>query len=234
MATADASQRMKQSISAWLGRVGARTINALTEHRERHGIAMSMYIEAAPLSEADLWPRLEQALDLIAAHRSIWLERMRRAEVSVHVRRIPGLRARLQDGRFAILDPYLLADFEPAQIAASVVHEAMHAEMQARGLSGQMTRAREERICRRAELRLGRALTAASVPGAEAVIERAAAALEGTDDEVAPQIDRNELRVIGIVTRISDLPVPRWFKRVLARKLGVIDTPQANAAFGKR
>jgi hypothetical protein len=44
--------------------------------------------------------------------------------------------------------------------------------------------AREERLCRKAELELG-----LSVPGAEAVVERALASLDLDDLDVAPNVD---------------------------------------------
>jgi len=98
-----------------------------TEKRERHGIPLSMYLGTLPLSSGDLWPKLEAALDLVAQHTPAWLPRMRAMSNEIHVRRIPGNRARLEQNRLTILDPYLLANFPPAQIAASIVHEGRRA-----------------------------------------------------------------------------------------------------------
>ena len=76
-------------------------------------------------------------------------------------------------------------DFRPAQIAATILHEAMHARLHRLGFPLEMTdRARQERFCRRAEIEFGRA-----VPGGEPIVERALAALESSDEEVAPRID---------------------------------------------
>ena len=53
------------------------------------------------------------------------------------------------------------------------------------GLAGHPgCQAREERLCRKAELELGLA-----VPGADAVVDRALASLELDDPEVAPAVD---------------------------------------------
>jgi hypothetical protein len=208
-------------------------IDLLTQRRERHDIPLSLYIEAAPLDRRQLWRKLEEALDLIAQQSPIWLRRIRRIGNTIDVRRIPGTRALLVEHRRTILDPYLLADFFPAQIAASIVHEATHALLRSRRIAYRAASpAREERVCRRAELRFGRVLLAAGVAGAEAVIGRAARALGARDDQVGVVVDWNELRIIGVVTRINDLPVPRWVKRVLARRQRVLDTPQGRAAFG--
>jgi len=214
--------------------VQRRLVERLTERRERHGIALSLYIETAPLDRKQLWRKLDAALDLIALHSPIWLSRMRRTGNTIDVRRIPGTRARLVDGRRTILDPYLLADFLPAQIASSIVHEATHAQLRSYAIEYRAgSPAREERVCRRAELRFGRALQAAGVEGAQAVIRRAAGSLAAPDDDVGVVVDWNELRIIGMVTRINDMRVPRWLKRWLARRQHVLDTPQGRAAFGR-
>jgi hypothetical protein len=68
-----------------------------------------------------------------------------------------------------------------------MLHEAMHARIDAMGLAPESRNsAREERICRRVELAFGESLPEAL--GAP-VIERAAWALELSDHEVAPQVD---------------------------------------------
>lgn len=76
-------------------------------------------------------------------------------------------------------------DFSPAQIAATILHEAMHARLHRLGFPLEMAdRARQERFCRRAEIEFGRA-----VPGGEPIVERAMAALQTSDEEVAPHVD---------------------------------------------
>jgi hypothetical protein len=216
---------MLQKFRQWI-------VDRLTERRERHGIALSMFIEFAPLDTNDLWPRLDAALDLIATHSPIWLKRMRRLGNSIDVRRIPGTRAMLTGGRSTVLDPYLLANFLPAQIASAIVHEATHALMRANDVEYLPSApAREERACRRAELRFGQRLAAGGVPGADAVIERAASALAARDDEVGVVVNWQDWRTNGLVTRIKDMPGPRWLKRLVARRYGVLNTPQGRAAF---
>jgi len=76
-------------------------------------------------------------------------------------------------------------DFSDAEVAATILHEAMHARLHALGFPLEMEdRARQERFCRRAEIEFGTV-----VPGGEKVVARAqwSAALE--DEEVAPVID---------------------------------------------
>jgi len=81
-------------------------------------------------------------------------------------------------------------DITAAPVAASIVHEGMHARVHAAcNPTTARDRAHEERICRRAELDFGLALP----PDLGApVIERAVASLELDDEGVAPTIDWNE------------------------------------------
>jgi hypothetical protein len=76
-------------------------------------------------------------------------------------------------------------NFTDAEVAATILHEAMHARLDNLGFPLEMEdRARQERFCRRAELEFG-----ALVPGGEKVIERARETIELADEEVAPVID---------------------------------------------
>ena len=78
-------------------------------------------------------------------------------------------------------------DITAAPVAASILHEGMHARVDRMELLGESRDpAREERICRRAELDFGLALPPEL--GAP-VVERAAASLQLTDEEVAPVVD---------------------------------------------
>ena len=150
-----------------------------------HQIPVSIYTHDTEFDADALWPPLQQALDLIAHYRSTWIRRMQQNGNTINVRLIPGLRARLED-RSITLNPHLLVQFTPAQIAASIVHEAMHAHIRACGLWHLMSRAREERMCRAAESRLGSVLVESGVEGARLVVERALAGLQASDEDVAP------------------------------------------------
>ena len=76
-------------------------------------------------------------------------------------------------------------NFSDAEVAATILHEAMHARLDNLGFPLEMEdRARQERFCRRAELEFG-----ALVPGGEKVIERARETIDLADEEVAPVID---------------------------------------------
>ncbi|HEX8272789.1 MAG TPA: hypothetical protein VF615_09050 [Longimicrobiaceae bacterium] len=186
---------LRELLSLLLGRVPTPPAADRAEHRERHGVALA--VEADGDEAEALWRRLDAALELIAAHRPVWLARMRRMGTRVLVRRTPGTRARLVDGELAILDSYFVSTFLPAQVAASMVHEATHARLRFCGFATEaLGLAREERACRRSELRLGRALLAAGVEGAAAVVERAEAALAAPDRDVGVAVDWGALRAM--------------------------------------
>ena len=217
-----------------IARIKARLIEARTERREYRGISLSMYIGSAPLDTAQLWPKLYAALDLIGDHTPVWLRRMQQMRNSINIRRIPGTRARLINGNETLLDPYLLADFLPAQIASSIVHEATHARIRYYRIPFTAQKlAREERVCRRAELRFGQAILSGGVEGAHAVVERAQMALAAKDEDVGVAVNWKELNALATIARINDTPYPKWLKRILARREGVLDTPQGQAAFAR-
>jgi hypothetical protein len=73
--------------------------------------------------------------------------------------------------------------FSLAQVASTILHEGMHARLHAMGQSLDDSPA-QERFCRQAEIELGE-----RVPDGGPVVERARAALELADAEIAPAID---------------------------------------------
>ena len=114
---------------------------------------------------------------------------------------VRGFRVELTNNRPALASAMVLERLDDAldashragrtcTAAASVLHEGMHARTfcLARAMAGTQP-AREERICRRAELAFGRALPAEE--GAP-VIARAQEALELGDFDVAPRFTEAE------------------------------------------
>jgi hypothetical protein len=76
-------------------------------------------------------------------------------------------------------------DFSDAEVAATILHEAMHARLHQLGFPLEMEdRARQERFCRRAEIEFGNL-----VPNGGRVVERAEWTVDQSDDDVAPVID---------------------------------------------
>lgn len=136
--------------------------------------------------------RLAEALDLIERYQPWRLRHLRRDIRAFYVVRYPCRGAYLPDERVCITELTFLArtDISAAPVAASILHEGMHARVHSMGVRDDARdRAREERICRRVELEFGQALPFEL--GAP-VVERAEQSLMLADEDVAPAIDWNE------------------------------------------
>lgn len=138
--------------------------------------------------------RFDEAIQLIERYHAWRLRHLRRDVLAFRIVRFPSRGAFDAGNRAIITELTFLArrDISAAPVAASILHEGMHARIEARELSARSRdSAREERICRRVELSFGQSLPEAlGMP----VIERAAWALGLTDQEVAPTIDWAEAR----------------------------------------
>ena len=139
------------------------------------------------IATPDVLARLDESLALIERTQPWRLEHLRRDLARFWIVRYPCRGAFFPESRTCMTELTFLArrDITAAPVAASILHEGMHARVHARGLGG-VDLPREERICRRAELDFGLALP--SDLGAP-VVERARASLELADEEVAPAID---------------------------------------------
>ncbi len=133
--------------------------------------------------------RLDEALDLIDRYQPWRLRHLRRDLAQFRVVRFPCRGAFIPEERSCVTELTFLArtDITAAPVASSIVHEGIHARVHAMGVRAEgRDRAREERLCRRAELEFGLALPREL--GAP-VVERAMQSLALADVEVAPQID---------------------------------------------
>jgi hypothetical protein len=133
--------------------------------------------------------RLDEALALIERWQPWRLAHLRRDVKQLLVVRYPCRGAYFPQTRTCMTELTFLArtDITAAPVAASILHEGMHARTYAMGLRPHSRdTAREERICRRAELDFGEALPPSL---AAPVIQRARESLELSDQEVAPEID---------------------------------------------
>ena len=133
--------------------------------------------------------RLDDALELIERYQPWRLRHLRQDVRYILVVRYPCRGAYFPAERACLTELTFLArtDISAAPVASSIVHEGMHARMHAMGVSPySRDAAREERICRRAELAFGRAVP---IELGALVVARAVASLELEDEEVAPAID---------------------------------------------
>jgi hypothetical protein len=169
----------------WLSDLRARLGMPVT--RTVRGMRVEVLNNREDIDDERLFARLEGALDVIERHQPWRFRRLRRDVAVIWIRRWPCRAAYVPQARACLLDTTFVANpsFSEAQIAASIVHEAVHARLDRMGVhAGEGERAREERLCRRAELELGLA-----VPDGGPVVERALAAMALADQEVAPEID---------------------------------------------
>jgi hypothetical protein len=158
-----------------------------------HGIRVLLDNSRPDIASADVLARLQEALDLIATHQPWRLRHLQRDIDAIRVVRFACRGAFIPDERVIITELTFLnrRDITAAPVASSIIHEGVHARCHAFGVlrQGHADLAREERICRRAELAFGQALPPAL--GAP-VIERALASLELEDLGVAPVVDWQE------------------------------------------
>ncbi len=163
-----------------------------TEHIvTRHGVYVEVINSRPDISSAHVLERLNEALDLIDRYQPWRLRHIVRDIVAIRIERFACRGAFIPDQRVIITELTFLArrDISAAPVASSILHEGVHARVHAMGVRrAGRDAAKEERVCRRAELSFGWALPA--LLGAP-VVERALASLQLADQDVAPTIDWN-------------------------------------------
>ena len=156
------------------------------------GIDVVVENSRADIATADVIERLDEALGLIEAVQPWRLRHLQRDVRYIWVVRFACRGAYFPDEGACMTELTFLnrRDITAAPVASSIVHEGMHARVDRMGVRREgRDRAREERLCRRAELAFGLAL--APSLGAP-VVERALASLELPDRDVAPVVDWQE------------------------------------------
>lgn len=161
--------------------------HAQTTWHRLHGVPVRVVNTRPDISTAQVLERLRLALELIGTYAPRRLRRLQQDITGFVVQRFPCRGAFLPQERECLVE--LTFTVNPRhgveEIAASIVHEATHARIaRCCGPLPEAMRAREERICRKAEFDFGRLL-----PGGAVVVERAQAALRMADPEVAPSVD---------------------------------------------
>lgn len=133
--------------------------------------------------------RLDEALALIGQYQPWRLRHLQRDVRHIHVVRYPCRGAYIPGQRICVTELTFLArrDITAAPVASSIIHEGMHARVDRMGVrAAGRDRAREERMCRKAELAFGESLPPSL---GEPVVARAMESLGLADHEVAPEID---------------------------------------------
>ncbi len=155
--------------------------------QEVRGIPVVVNNTRPDIDTVDVLARLERALALIEQHVPHHFRHLRRDFAYIVVQRFACRGAYFNEQRACLVELTFTVnpDFSDAEIAATILHEAMHARLHQLGFPLEMTdRARQERFCRRAEIEFGQL-----VPNGDLVVARARTTVELTDEEVAPVID---------------------------------------------
>jgi hypothetical protein len=174
-------------MSWWTEAVARAKERLMTDTRTVRGVRVTVENTRPDIETARVFERLDGALGVIERYQPHRLRRFRRDVRGIIVKRFACRAAFFGDTRECLIELTFAGEgkFSDAQVAASIVHEGVHARLLAMGLSGHPgCEAREERLCRKAELELGLA-----VPDGQAVIERALASLQLGDVDVAPSVD---------------------------------------------
>jgi hypothetical protein len=157
-----------------------------------HGVPVTVDNTRPDISTDAVLERLVEALALIDRYQPWRLAHLRRDIREIRVVRFPCRGAWIPDEGACVTELTFLArrDISAAPVASSIIHEGMHARVDGMGVGRyHRDRAREERLCRRAELEFGRALP----PDLGApVVQRALESLALADHDVAPAIDWTE------------------------------------------
>ena len=178
--------RLVEALANWFGTSEKATP---VEGFEIGGFTVVVENSRPDIATGDVLERLDEAIALIKQHQPWRVRHLRRDLDQILVTRFPCRGAYIPEKGTCITELTFLArrDITAATVASSIVHEGIHARVDRMGVRREgRDRAKEERLCRRAELDFGRALPPEL---GRPVIARALGTLTLADDEVAPDID---------------------------------------------
>ena len=158
-----------------------------TSRHEVLGIPVLVDNTRPDIDTSDVVARLERSLCLIQRYVPHHFRHLKRDFAYIVVQRFACRGAYFHEQRACLVELTFTVnpEFSDAEVAATILHEAMHARLHTLGFPLEMEdRARQERFCRRAEIEFG-----TLVPGGERVVERARWTSDLSDEEVAPAID---------------------------------------------
>lgn len=161
--------------------------SARVSHHVVAGMSVVVNNTRPDIDTGEVVARLERSLALIERYVPWHFRHLRRDFAGIVVQRFACRGAYFHEQRACLVELTFAVNpqFSDAEVAATILHEAMHARLHILGFPLEMQdRARQERFCRRAEIEFGQL-----VPNGEAVVERARWTADLSDDEVAPEID---------------------------------------------
>lgn len=157
-----------------------------TEHYV-HGIPVLVNNTRPDIDTNEVLARLDRTLALIEQYVPHHFRHLRRDFAYIVVERFACRGAYFHEQHACLVELTFAVNpnFSDAEVAATILHEAMHARLHRLGFPLEMEdRARQERFCRRAEIEFGQL-----VPSGDRVVARANATLLASDEDVAPVID---------------------------------------------
>ena len=175
---------LSDPIREWLRRLAG---GAPAVERRMHGLPVTVINTRPDIDTGHVLARLDESLSLLREHVPHHHRRLPRDFAGILVQRYACRGAFFPEQRLCMVELTFTVnpDFSAAQVAATILHEAMHARLHTLGFPLDMAdRARQERFCRRAEIEFGE-----RVPGGEAIVARARGALQESDEDVAPVVD---------------------------------------------
>ena len=173
-----------RSLQEWLASLSRGFV---TTHHQVRGFRVTVENTRPDIQTTEVIRRLEQAVALIDQYTPHYGRHLRRDFSGILVQRYACRGAYFGDTRTCLVELTFCVNstVSLAQIAATILHEGMHARLHALGSRlAPVDRPREERFCRRAEIEFGRL-----VPDGEPVVQRALGSLALGDEDIAPNID---------------------------------------------
>lgn len=211
------------SDEGWLRRSAARVFGAIKEAAAEGrpvfsdvlGLRVVVLNTRPDIATSFVLARFTAAVTLIEQYQPWRLRHLRRDTERIRIATFPSRGAYFPSERTVLTELSFLAceaEFTPAQVAASILHEGVHARIHEMAVHlgfdlATRDMAREERMCRRAEIAFGGALPEAM--GA-AVVARAGDALALDDAGVAPEVDWRE--ALAAKARADQEAVVAWKK----------------------
>jgi hypothetical protein len=179
---------------SWLKRAMGTSPDPQPETRIIDGIRVDVLNTREDVSTERVFRRAEAVIQRVGQYQPWRLAHIRRDIAGIVVMRYACRAAYFPDSRLCMLELTFMANeqFSDSQVAASFVHEGMHARLDRVSEKYGVTpfsqaRARHERICRRAELDFGLA-----VPDGAPVVQRAVESMRLADEDVAPALEWGE------------------------------------------
>src|ERR1700694_5117950 len=167
---------------------GKGALNYVSRHDVR-GISVVIDNTRPDINTADVLARLDRTLALIEHYVPHHFRHLKRDFAYIVVQRFACRGAYFHEQRACLVELTFTVnpEFSDAEVAATILHEAMHARLHTLGFPLEMEdRAKQERFCRHAEIEFGRL-----VPDGQRVVERAEWTVDQSDEDVAPVIDPN-------------------------------------------